>query len=215
MYVEMEIPEIKEYQSGFPEFWRKVLFMGHISSHYHVNAITSTFMRLVESSIMEYRLGRENVFEFWNTSSSLKFSAIQRATSNFETCVTNIHRAIQCMIKLRKNRDIPASLKDFIASKPAFVSDVIANRVRKMRDTIHHLEGQVLSATVPVGSEYQLRADGPETPVVGEPGQTLKKIDRLKIGINEIEFSEIRAWILELAVYADRISGYIVPMPES
>ncbi len=166
MYIEIEIPEIKKFPNGFLGYWTKFVFIGSISSNPRVNALATTYVRLVEAALIEYRLAEAPLKEFWEESSSIKISAMHKSVAHFEACITNMHRAIRCFTWLRNNE------------------------------------------MVPEGTSFTLYPDGFETPVEGEPGQTLKKIDLLKIGAMEIRFSELAEWLIEMGCYAEKISEY-------
>ncbi len=105
MYVHIEVPKIEEYKSGFPQYWLNLLFNRRVSTRYQVNALASTYIRLVEAAIVEYNLGTEKLHEFWNTHTSLNLGAMHRSTSHFESCLSNICRAINCYRKLRRNKE--------------------------------------------------------------------------------------------------------------
>ena len=208
MYIEIEIPEIKEFPKGFPGHWAKML-IGSISSNRRVNALSTTYVRLVEAALIEYRLAEAPLREFWEESSSIKISAIHRSIAHFEACITDMHRAIRCFTWLRNNKMVPKGLKVLLcAEKPTFIADKIAGRLREVRDAIHHMEEKFMDENIPEGTSYTLSPYGLETPVDGEPNQTLKKIDRLKIGKMEIMFSELSEWLIEMGHYAEKISNY-------
>ena len=57
MYVEFDVPDINEYPKGFPEYWLKSLFIQSPSERYQINALASTYMRLVEAALVEYCSG--------------------------------------------------------------------------------------------------------------------------------------------------------------
>jgi len=63
----IEVPEIDEYPRGFPAFWLKTLFVGNVSQSFQVNALASTYIRLVEAALVEYKLGSSKLKEFWDT----------------------------------------------------------------------------------------------------------------------------------------------------
>jgi hypothetical protein len=58
MYVSINVPEIKEYSEGFPQYWLKTLFIQPVSSSFQVNALASTYVRLVEAALVEYQLSK-------------------------------------------------------------------------------------------------------------------------------------------------------------
>lgn len=209
MYIEIEIPEIKKFPNGFLGYWTKFVFIGSISSNPRVNALATTYVRLVEAALIEYRLAEAPLKEFWEESSSIKISAMHKSVAHFEACITNMYRAIRCFTWLRNNEMVPEGLRVILCTdKPTFIADKIAGRLRKVRDAIHHMEEKFMNENIPEGTSFTLYPDGFETPVEGEPGQTLKKIDLLKIGAMEIRFSELAEWLIEMGCYAEKISEY-------
>ncbi len=206
MYVEIEAPEIQEYEQGFPRFWLKSIFIASVSTQYQVNALASTYVRLVESAIVEYNLGVSRLQEFWSTHTSLNLGAMHRSGSHFETCLSNMYRATNCFRKLRRSRDALAIALN--TDRPAFASDAVAGRFKDMRNDIHHMEELVLDGRIKEGDSFALRPDGPETPHPSETGQTIKRIDRLVIGVREIQFSELSTWLKEMAGVAEKIAAY-------
>lgn len=209
MYIEIEIPEIKKFPNGFLGYWTKLVFIGSISSNPRVNALATTYVRLVEAALIEYRLAEAPLKEFWEESSSIKISAMHKSVAHFEACITDMHRAIRCFTWLRNNEMVPEGLRIILCTeKPTFIADKIAGRLRKVRDAIHHMEEKFMNENIPEGASFTLYPDGSETPVDGEPGQTLKKIDLLKIGAMEIRFSELAEWLIEMGCYAEKISEY-------
>lgn len=208
MYVEIEIPEIKDYPQGFPGYWVKTLFIASVSNSYQVNALASTYIRLVEAALVEYRMAQPRLQEFWDEHHSLKLSAMHRAISHFETCLTDMHRAIACFIRLRRHRKLPDGLKASLnLEKPGFIADRVFDRLREIRHAIHHLEERVVKGEIEEGEAFVLSPDGPETPHATEPNQTVKRIDRLKIGSSEILFTELAGWLLELGRFAEKIAA--------
>lgn len=209
MHLSLDIPDINGFQEGFPQFWIRTIFVGSVSTDRRVNALTSTYVRLVEASLIEYRLGKERTKQFWDTHDSFNLSAMHKGIAHFEACISDMHRAITCFRHLRNDSDIPESLKTKLqAERPAFVADKVAGRLRTMRNAVHHLEKELLEGRMPEGASYTLRPDGPETPVAGEPGQSIKSIDRLTIGTLEITFVELAEWLKELAHFAEQLSRY-------
>lgn len=209
MYIEIEIPEIKKFPNGFLGYWTKFVFIGSISSNPRVNALATTYVRLVEAALIEYRLAEAPLKEFWEESSSIKISAMHKSVAHFEACITNMYRAIRCFTWLRNNEMVPEGLRVILCTdKPTFIADKIAGRLRKVRDAIHHMEEKFMNENIPEGTSFTLYPDGFETPVEGEPGQTLKKIDLMKIGAMEIRFSELAEWLIEMGCYAEKISEY-------
>jgi hypothetical protein len=208
MRVRLELPELMEFSSGFPAHWMNIIFTRNRPDTYQVHTIITTYVRLVEAAMAEYRQARLFVHAFWNHHGSLQIGAHNMAGAYFEACLTNMHRAVRCLIKIRSRRDVPEDLKRLIPEKPRFTEDRIASRIRDVRDAVQHLEDQVLDGTVPEKTPFMIQAVGSETPILEEPGQSLKTIDRLQIGSFEIMFSELCSWLKEMGQYAELISRY-------
>lgn len=209
MYLEFDIPEIREYQKGFLQFWAKIVFLGAFQTNFQLRALAVTYVRLVEAALVEYRLGESKLKEFWNTHDSFNISAMNRSVSHFESCLSNMHRAIICFTRFRRHISLPEDLKKLLnEQKPNFISSKISDQVRNIRNDIHHLEQLVMKGEVQQGQSISLAPNGPEVIHPTEPNQTIKTIDRLVIAERELLFQDIAAWLKEMACYADKISNY-------
>lgn len=210
MRVQLELPDLPEFPHGFPRHWMNVIFTGNRPDTYQIYAITTTYVRLVEAAFAEYRQGRSLVHATWNRRdpSTIPIGAHNLACASFKSCLTNMHRAVRCMLKIRGRPDVPQALKDLLPVRPRFVEARVADRIRDVRDAIQHLEGQVLDGTIPEKTPFMLGAVGPETSIPEEPGQTLKTIDRLQIGKFEITFLELCTWLKEMGQCAEQISNF-------
>lgn len=206
--MQIEAPEIAEHAQGFPQFWLKTIFIQSVSTRYQINALASTYVRLVEAAIADYNQGAARLREFWNTHESFNLGAMHRSMHHFESCLSCMYRATNCYRKLRRHREQdPLSLALNI-HRPAFATDAIADRFRLMRHEIHHLEELVMDGRLQAGQSFALRPDGPETPHPTEANQTIKKIDRLVIGGRAIFFSELATWLQEMASVAQAIAQF-------
>lgn len=208
MYVHIEAPEITEYQAGFPQFWAKTLFIQTVSTSYQVNALASTYVRLVEAALTEYRLGVEKLKEFWGTHASLNVGAMHRSISHFETCLSCMYRATNCYRRLRRNRDQDPLAVALSSAKPSFATDAVADRFRLMRNEVHHLEELVMDGRLLKGQPFALNPDGPETPHPTEANQTIKTIDRIIIGNREVLFADLTNWLREMGAVASSIAEF-------
>lgn len=174
MYVEIEATVIGEYAQGFPRYWLKSIFIAPVSRQYQVNALASTYVRLVEAAIVENNMGVAKLQEFWSTHTSFNIDAMHRSGSHFETCLSNMYRATNCFRKLRRRQDALAVALN--VDRPAFATDAVAARFKDMRNDIHHLEELVIDGRIKEGDSFALRADGPEIPHPRDTGQTIKKL---------------------------------------
>ena len=55
MYVEFDAPDLREYEKTLLSYWAKTIFIGPISNEYQVNALASTYVRLVDAAVAEYK----------------------------------------------------------------------------------------------------------------------------------------------------------------
>lgn len=208
MYVELDLPEVPEPTTSVSTFWQRYLFFESPSQNAQVNALASTYMRLVEASIVDYRLGSSALRRVWSDHNSVGLKAMHRSISHFESCVSGMHRAIAAYRRLR-NHPARDPLSVYLADvKPAFISDNIAFRVRNVRDAVHHLEEKVLKGEVAEGQQIALMPDGDEVPHATELGQTIMTYDRLVIGPHQLKFADIATWLSEMAAFAGKVSEF-------
>ncbi len=208
MYVIISRPAGPTVLTSLPHYWTQYFFRGSPSELYEVNALATTYMRLVEAAVAEYQLASNELREFWANHNFLGLPVMHRSISHFETCVSDVHRAIDTYRRLRnhKSRD-PLSI--YLADhKPAFVSDSVASRFREVRDAIHHLPEKIGKGEVADGQFIALKPDGPEVPHPTEAGQTNKTFDRLVIGPYELTFEEIARTLTELAATTEHIAKF-------
>ncbi|MGM4960882.1 hypothetical protein ACT4MK_36820 [Bradyrhizobium barranii] len=213
MIVRVDIPEITNYPDGFPSHWMNIIFLGNRPDAYKVHAIVTTYVRLVEGALVHYRQARGQVLKLWNTHTAIAIGSHNLASTYFEDCINSMHRATLCMNRMRGNRDVPDDLKALFRKRPRFAADTVAKRLRDTRDTIQHMDEKVFNAEIPDGTPFMLLATGLETPVLDsdQPNQTLKVIDRLIIGDQEISFVELATWLTEMGECAEVISKYERP----
>jgi hypothetical protein len=114
------------------------------------------------------------------------------------------------MTHILRNRQVPDDVRALFPTKPRFAS-AAAEQLRNVRVAIQHMDEKVLNGTIPDGTPFALMATGDETPVPDQPGQTLKVIDRLVIGDQELSFVELAAWLTEMGDCAEIISKYERP----
>lgn len=208
MYVEIALPPAPTVLTSAPHYWTHYFFSGSPSELYEVNSLASTYMRLVETAVAEYELASTALREFWANHNSLGLPMMHRSISHFETCVSDVHRAIDAYRRLR-NHKVRDPLSLYLAGyKPVFVSDSVANRFRAVRDAIHHLPEKIGNGELTEGQFIALKPDGPEVVHPTEPGQTIKTFDRLVIGPHELTFDETARTLQELAVATEYIAKF-------
>jgi len=216
MYVELELPTPPDVRNAVSQYWSRYLFVGSPSDLYQINALATTFMRLAEAAIEEYRLGAEALRRFWAPNrTSFDLSSMHRAIFHFESVLSAIHRAIDTYRRLRAHQAQDPLTLHVQALKPSFVSDRVANRFRDARDIIQHLSEMVMNGQVAEGQPVALKPEGPEVPHQSEPGQTVKTFDRLVAGPYELQFREVVATLEELAEAAAHIAKFARQPPNA
>lgn len=210
MIVEIALPELTLYPNGFPSHWLNIIFLGNRPDEYKIHAIVTTYVRLVEGAYVHYKLARQHVRAVWNTHTSLAIGSHNLSATYFEDCINSMHRAVLCMRRIRSYPEVPDDFKNLFPNKPQFTTDAVANRLRRIRDTIQHMDDRALKETLPKNTPFMLTATGPEKPVLDsdQPNQTLKVIDRLTIGSEEVLFAELVTWLHEMGECAEVVSKY-------
>ncbi len=210
MIVEIAIPELTLYPNGFPQHWLNILFLGKRPESFKIHAIVTTYVRLVEGAYVHYRLARQCVHNLWNTHDSIAIGSHNLSATYFEDCINSMHRVVLCMKRIRGLKEVPTDLKRLFPVEPNFATEAVAMRLRKIRDTIQHMDKDVIKGEIPEGTPFMLIATGRETPVLdpNQPSQTLKVIDRLVIGNQELLFVDLVKWLHEMGQCAEAISNY-------
>ena len=57
MYLNFDVPDIIDFPSGFPAYWMKRVFINSVSANFQINVLTTTYIRLVETALYDYRQG--------------------------------------------------------------------------------------------------------------------------------------------------------------
>ena len=208
MIVDFTLPEVSVPTSAMSDYWLRYFFVGSPSQNRQVNALASTYMRLVEAAIVEYGLGSEALRQVWADQSLLGLRAMHRSISHFESCLSDMHRAIAAYRRLRNHPDRDPLSLYLTDVKPAFISDKIAFQVRNMRDAVHHSEEMMVNGEAAEGQPIALKPDGDDVPHPTEVGQTIKTFDRLAIGKHLLKFSDIADWLTEMSVVAAKVAQF-------
>jgi hypothetical protein len=140
---------------------------------------------------------------------SVPIDAFISASGYFEACITNVHRATECMKAIKRRRDVQLDVKQLLPKGIRFIQEPVAGRVRNMRDAIQHFEREILSSSGEV-TNVMLVADGS---VIERGEDKVKIINMLKIGDHQIDFCDLSYWLREMAKCAEVISRYRRPTP--
>src|SRR5438128_542243 len=104
MYIEFDLPDIQPKPDAFAQYWLRSIFIRSASTRFEINALATTYVRLVSAALVDYEEGSKCLRDFWATHTSLKLSAMHRSMSHFESCIFNANRATNCFCRLRGDR---------------------------------------------------------------------------------------------------------------
>lgn len=180
-YLKLEFPDLSEFQNGFVRYWAASTFTPSPWAQ-KTSPLVTAFMRTAETALREYEYGRLLISQFFQgprPPNTIPIGQLNAGTAFLEGCITNMHRATECLKKLRGHPDVPDTLKALLPAPLAFVKARAADQVRAMRNEVQHFERRILSGTQPEGTKLFLTIDGPQRT---EGDDTIKAYDRLAIG---------------------------------
>ena len=210
MHVKFELPQTPALGSASTQYWLHTFFIGPPSSRYEVVALVNTYVRLVSAAVVEYDEGSKRLREFWSTHDAINLGAMHRSVSHFESCIFNMNRATNCFRRLRAGRYDDLLAIAIKQQKTDFARDDVANRIRDIRNEVHHLEDSLLKGLVVEGQSFALKAGGPELPHPSVDLQTVKTIDRLQIGSLEVTFCDMVKWLEEMVSVIERLYAILL-----
>lgn len=211
MYLTIAAPDMADDPKKFAHYWLNTFFVYQVSSDHQVLALTHTYIRLVEAALVEYREGVRYLHDVWETHTSLQLGSMNRSIAHFESCVSDMYRAVNCFRSLRRHRSKDPLSQAVAMNKPAFASASVAHRFNKVRHELHHMEEVLVQGRLKQGEPFVLAPTGPEVPHPTEVGQTTKTVDRLVIGSREIFFTELVDWLQQMTAVAIRIADFAPP----
>jgi hypothetical protein len=206
-YIDVKLPDLSEFKDGFPAV--NVLFAGLGPADFKTRALMAAFLRLTGTAIRQYENARAIVQWLHSaTHSAIPVGAFHDSSGYFEACITNMHRATQAMLALKRRPDIQMDVKAVLPKKIHFTQDTVEQRVREVRDAVQHFDELIFQGVPSPGVAIVLVADGYEE---NRGDDTFKVIDRLKIGNYEIRFDELCQWLREMAKCANALRSYGPP----
>ena len=149
-------------------------------------AFVMNFVRIVDKLVVDYGHVREQMV-IWATTPNEVLGNLLLAVGHFESCIGSCVRAIEFGRRIRADRNGPR----IIPRGLAVLSDAVFNRVNRMRNSIEHLEGDILAGTL--GDHPICLAVRPKA---------------IELGDDRITFDELAAWIAELHGIADQLAHF-------
>ena len=176
-YLRLEFPDLSEFQNGFVRYWAASTFTPSPWGQKTSPPVTA-YMRTAETALREYEYGRRLISWFFRgpkPPNTIPIGQLNGGTAFLEACITNMHRATECLKTIRSHPDVPDTLKALLPTPLAFVKARAADQIRAMRNEVQHFERRILSGTQPEGTKLFLTIDGPQRK---EGDDTIKIYDR-------------------------------------
>lgn len=191
----MDIPDLSDLRKLSLYFTTRRIFFASGPENSSQYTLVSNYIRLVDLAISEYQEGRERVFSYWQHNGSLVLGAMISATGYFESCLSNIQRALYLLEKIRRHRNLPSDLKDKIPKGLKTFRGRTNNDIRQMRNIIQH---------------FRKKDKGVDQPSLEESLTLSLKLysDRLVLGDNLITYQVLSEGLKELHQYANNIHSY-------
>jgi hypothetical protein len=203
--IRLQIPEVQCVNHILLQHVVNTALSGNVPEELRTAKLIATFVRLVVAAIEGYENGRLSITHYFNSDGPLKVSAIFVCAAEYEMCLTNMHRAIRCMKAIRGRAFVSRDVKETFHSSPGFVHQRVADRIEGVRNAVQHIEGDICAGRHPEQSAFALVPEGDE---IHENGDIIKVFDRLQIGDEKLPFSDIAAWLRQMAECAERLSKY-------
>jgi len=181
MKVEPQIPDLANLRNISGWYALRRFFTGAGPREWDQYALVVNFIRLVDLARDEYQNGRARVYDFWNPEKGRALAGMARASGHFESCVSTLQRAIRYLEIIRGYPSFPKSVKDLVPDSLQVLQDETKRKIRKLRNAIQHLEGEIKRGAVKKGDALFLA-----------PGQ-----ERVELGCHYILYSDLAKWISE------------------
>jgi hypothetical protein len=199
MRVEINIPELDD-SSIRPGRILERMFRGAGPASYQDNAVSENLVRLTRHAAVEYNLGREGTLTYWEPGgTTLDMGAIYRATTHFETCVTNVHRAIRFLKVISQNEQILPNARGNLPVGLRIYGEVLQTKISRFRNAVQHQEERLLKGKIAEGEIFMTLPTGDEVTV---KHRSVLTIDRLELGKEQLKFSDLAQCITDLRACA-------------
>lgn len=125
------------------------------------------------------------------------------ASSNFETSITSVHRALLFLQKIRKQKKLLSNEKANLPKYLPIYRDCVRDSVKDFRNAIHHNEEDITSEDITTGTSF---IPYPVFEEMHENGRCDWGIQRIELGKHSILFRDLARWITQLRACAEALS---------
>jgi hypothetical protein len=178
-------------------------FMGGGPAGYANFALLENLIRLTENAAFEFMQGKAAVLRLWSDKdrSSVDIGSALQASTHFEACLSDTHRALNHIIAARSRCDVLPASRHKLPPGLSIYKGTLRDQIREMRSAIQHKEDRILKGRISQGEPFAAHATGDEVPTADN--NTLKTINRIELGPHRIEFTTLAGIITELRTCAE------------
>jgi len=150
-------------------------------------ALVMNYVRIVDKLVIDYNLAREQMV-IWAATPNEVIGPLLVAIGHFESCVSGAVRAIDFARRIRKDKNGPG----IVPKGVAVLSDAVYKSVNDMRNSVEHLDGDILDGTLSGGVPICL----------------VVRPKAIELAGAQITFAELADWITQLHAIADKLAYY-------
>lgn len=125
------------------------------------------------------------------------------ASSNFETCITSVHRALAFLQRIQDNKDIFLNEKANLPKHLVIYQKSSQKLIKNFRDAIHHNDEHILYGKISAGKCCITSVPLEET---NQNGERFGVVERIELGGCSIFFRDLARWITELRACAEALT---------
>lgn len=202
MRISIDIPDVRVGAIRPHRLLKRIFTAGGPVGYANI-ALLENLIRLTENAAYEFMQGKELLLQFWSEDdrTGVAIGVALQASSHFETCLSDTHRALNHIVAMRKRPNVLPGSKHTLPRDLSIYKGALRDRIREIRSAIQHKEDKLLKRLISEGEPFIARADGDEVPT--EDNNTLKTIDRIELGQHRIEFATLANAIEELRMCAE------------
>ena len=182
-----EMPDLSElYDKVLLTLILNVWLRGRGPKDQKASIFVTSFIRLVDKTLVEYKYSRSALLEYVNTPANT-MSPLFRATAHLETCIHSLKRAIRFAEHIRRDKKSPT-----IPQKLDVISKSAQIRITVVRDAIEHMDDRIIKGKIPKNGPVAL----------------IMKSDCLELAGEIITYIELAEWIKQLHRLALEFADY-------
>jgi hypothetical protein len=91
----------------------------------------------------------------------------------------------------------------------SFISNTALSQLSAMRNMLQHLEEDIYRGNLTENHDLMLLPTGP---LSGSGDDTIRLIDRLRLGESEIAVMDLAAWLNDMSVCVGRMADFLFPV---